>query len=367
MKIATIIGARPQFIKAATISRAIIRYNAQNSLKLSEIILHTGQHYDPGMSQIFFDEMELPKPDYHLNIHGLPHGAMTGRMLEAIEAILLDHPPDVVLVYGDTNTTLAGALAAAKLKIPVAHVEAGLRSHRFDMPEEINRVLTDRISTLLFCPTSQAVENLAAEGLKDSSSTIVKQTGDVMFDAVLFYKEKAVRKATIFDPGHGLDSITDFALATVHRAQNTDDPSRLHEILEGFSALAEHIDVVLPLHPRTKKKIGGDLPQKTGLHIREPVGYFDMLALLDKCRLVITDSGGLQKEAFFLQKPCITLRDETEWTELVSTGANRLVQADREAIVSACLDRMQHTTCFSPSLYGDGNAAEKIVNFLVSL
>ena len=302
MKIVTVIGARPQFIKAATVSRAFHQTGAQ------EIIIHTGQHFDANMSEVFFQEMEIPKPHYHLDISNLSHGAMTGRMLEKIEQILISEKPDYVLVYGDTNSTLAGALAAAKLHIPIAHVEAGLRSFDMKMPEEVNRILTDRISSILFCPTQAAITNLNQEGFQHFNNRIVL-SGDVMYDAVLFYQQKAKEVSTIL----GRENLTKngFVLATIHRAENTNDPARLHEIVNALNEIHLHQPVVLPIHPRTKAYLQSN---QIDLNVKmiDPVGYFDMLSLLDNCSLVLTDSGGLQKEAFWFRKHCITLRDQTE-------------------------------------------------------
>src|SRR5690554_5722354 len=295
-KILTIIGARPQFIKASVVSRAI-----QQAEGIEEIILHTGQHFDANMSDVFFNQLGIPKPDVQLDIHGGSHGEMTGRMLVEIERALLEHKPDRVLVYGDTNSTLAGALAAAKLHIPVAHVEAGLRSFNMDMPEEINRILTDQISDMLFCPTTTAVNNLKNEGF-GSKPVNVMQVGDVMQDAALLFASKAVAPA-------GGDLPEKFVLATLHRAENTDNPERLANIVEALNDIhAKQSSVVLPLHPRTRKLIA-EQGLSLDVHIIDPVGYFEMVWLLDHCDLVLTDSGGVQKEAFFFGKACVTMRE----------------------------------------------------------
>lgn len=311
--IVTIVGARPQFIKAATISRQLAREAA-----LDEIMVHTGQHFDDNMSQVFFDELDIPAPAYNLDISGGGHGRMTGHMLEAIEQVLQDTTPACVLVYGDTNSTLAGALAAAKLHIPVAHVEAGLRSFNKRMPEEINRVLTDHVSDLLFCPTQVSVDNLAAEGI----SRGVHFVGDVMYDATLFAKERAAARSAIIEefaltPGA-------FTLCTVHRAENTDDPDRLQAVCDFIEARARERPVVFPVHPRTAQAL--DEAGRTLQNVRTvaPLGYLDMHRLLSEAALVLTDSGGLQKEAYFHRVPCVTLRDETEWVETVEAGWNRL-------------------------------------------
>ena len=357
MKIIAILGARPQFIKAATVSRALKKQN------INEIIIHTGQHYDANMSQIFFDEMEIPQPDYNLEISGLNHGAMTGRMLEKIEDVLLKEKPDYVLVYGDTNSTLAGALAAAKLHIPVAHVEAGLRSFEMKMPEEINRILTDRISSILFCPTQTAIKNLEAEGFRNFNCKI-EQPGDVMYDAVLHYKAKIENKATVIK-SLGLRNGS-FVLATLHRAENTNDEKRLREICRAINEINSHTKVILPLHPRTKAFIES-LHIKLEATLISPVGYFDMLALLDNCKLVMTDSGGLQKEAYFFSKFCITLRDQTEWVELVETRTNELVGADFSKILNAFKGASSAVFATQPLLYGNGAASELIAESLVKL
>ena len=375
MKIVTIIGARPQFIKAAVVSRAIANYNrdvTSSSLLFTEVIVHTGQHYDRNMSDVFFEEMNIPSPHYFLDINGLSHGAMTGQMLERIEAVLVEEKPDVVLVYGDTNTTLAGALAAAKLHIAVAHVEAGLRSFNRKMPEEINRVLTDHVASFLFCPTKQSVENLEAEGIinkepvsgnnSHSSSIaynpVVSLVGDVMLDAANYYKERA-RKPQFVLPGK-------FILATIHRAENTDNSLRLKSIFDGFEKIGKEIPIILPLHPRTRKTIE-TLDQKTSNSIKiiDPVGYLEMIYLLENCLLVMTDSGGLQKEAFFFKKPCITMRDETEWVELVEHGVNSLAGAEAEKIYDAYKAIIEIDLDFNIELYGDGKAGERIVDFLI--
>ena len=322
-KIITIVGARPQFVKAAVVSRAIAADG-----RMCETIVHTGQHFDANMSEVFFSEMEIPKPHYNLNISSLSHGAMTGRMLEKIEGVLLQEKPDLVLVYGDTNSTLAGALAAKKLHIKVAHVEAGLRSFNMDMPEEINRILTDRISDLLFCPTDTAISNLKREGFDNIDCKII-ENGDVMQDAALFYATKAKKP--------DFDIPTRFALCTTHRAENTDDPNRLQAIFTALEKISEKYPVVLPLHPRTKAKLADihyDFTH-TKIHFINPVGYLEMVYLLKNCQFVLTDSGGLQKEAYFFRKNCVTLRDETEWIELIMNGFNILAGANTQTILEA--------------------------------
>ena len=364
MKIMTVLGARPQFVKAAVISREIaLQKSVQGRDGLKEVIVHTGQHYDSNMSDIFFREMHIPDADYKLGIHDCSHGAMTGRMLEKIETVMVKEKPDVVLVYGDTNSTLAGALAAAKLHIPVAHVEAGLRSFNMNMPEEINRVLTDRISNLLFCPGESAVNNLYREGIGNNAgilthAPVVRNVGDVMYDAALFYREIAKPEGVI-DGTNGK-----YYLATIHREENTDNYDRLSNIVEALELIAETTPVILPLHPRTRKILLGHNLQMRGVTLIDPVGYFDMLLLLDRCNAVFTDSGGLQKEAYFFRKPCVTLRDETEWVELVEQGFNSVVGARKNAILEAENNISQRVVSDSDPLYGQGDAGAKIIRTL---
>lgn len=358
-KIVTVVGARPQFIKAAAVSR-VIRNECR--AQLDETLVHTGQHYDENMSRVFFDELDIPRPKYNLGISGGHHGAMTGRMLESIENVLLEEKPDWILIYGDTNSTLAGALAAAKLHLPVAHVEAGLRSFNMRMPEEVNRIVADRLSTLLFCPTDTAVRNLGNEGVVRG----VENVGDVMYDVALFYREQARRHSRIL----GSLSLAEggFALATCHRAENTDDPVRLGEIVKALSDLSGQMDVVLPLHPRTRKLLADTgLVEKLGkVKVLAPLPFLDMVALEQAAKLILTDSGGVQKEAFFYGVPCITMRDETEWVETVDLGWNRLVGATSSAIsaaVAECLNSPLPALPSSP--YGDGHAATRIVKSLI--
>jgi UDP-GlcNAc3NAcA epimerase len=351
-KIITIVGARPQFVKAATLSRQF------NLLGIEELIIHTGQHFDSNMSEVFFEEMEIPKPAYNLDIHGLTHGAMTGRMLEGIEEILINEKPDGVLVYGDTNSTLAGALAAAKLHIPVIHVEAGLRSFNMEMPEEINRILTDRISNLLFCPTDTAVNNLKKEGFDNIPIQIFK-SGDVMQDAALYYAEKAEMKSDI------LKTINQpkFVLGTIHRQENTDSIEKLTNIVAGLNEINRQIPVVVPIHPRTRNilKQQNIIPE---FKMIEPVGYFDMIMLLKNSEIVITDSGGVQKEAFFFGKHCIILREQTEWVELVENGFNILVGSDSLKLAQAFEYFKTKRSDFSIDLYGKGQAAERAAQYI---
>jgi len=366
MKILTVVGARPQFIKAAVVSRAILTENEKSGERINEVIVHTGQHYNDNMSAIFFREMKIPEPTYNLGVSDCSHGAMTGRMLEEIEKVILKEKPHIVLVYGDTNSTLAGALTAAKLHIPVAHVEAGLRSFNMRMPEEINRILTDRISEILFCPTEVAVRNLAKEGITGETRRlprppVVLSIGDVMYDATLFYRkiaEPSERVAAL------LSEVGDnFYLATVHRAENTDNADRLHNIIDAFHELSARTPVVLPLHPRTKKMIEQYGFSLNGVKVLEPVGYFDMLKLLERCKAVFTDSGGVQKEAYFFGKRSLVLRDETEWVELVEIGVNRLIGARKKDILEAA--QIMNCEFDSPSgVFGTGDAGHKIVRFL---
>lgn len=358
-KIVTIVGARPQFIKAAAVSREILKHSG----RVEEVMVHTGQHYDPNMSQVFFDELEIPAPRYNLEVSGGGHGAMTGRMLEGIEQILLSEKPDWVLIYGDTNSTLSGALAAAKLHIPVAHVEAGLRSFNMRMPEEVNRILADRVSTLLLCPTAIAVENLAREGVVEG----VHNVGDVMYDVALYYRERAKAQSKILQTYNLQEK--GFALATCHRAENTDAPARLEGIVSALAEIAAEIPVVLPLHPRTSK-----LLQQFGLEryldaliVVDPLPFLDMVALEQAAKVILTDSGGVQKEAFFYQVPCITMRDETEWVETVELGWNRLVGASREMILDAYAAMATRMPKAGGEPYGNGGAAERILAQLTDL
>lgn len=352
-KILSIIGARPQFIKAAPMSKAIA-----NCEGMEEILVHTGQHFDANMSTVFFDEMGIPAPHYRLDIHSLSHGAMTGRMLEAIESVILKEKPAAVLVYGDTNSTLAGALAARKLHVKVAHVEAGLRSFAMEMPEEVNRILTDRISDFLFCPTDSAMQNLKDEGF-DRMPIQMHRTGDIMYDALRFFSTHAPSNdATLDFTGHSR-----FALCTLHRAENTDNPDRLRAIMEALNTLHDSLPVVLPLHPRTKK-----IMEKHGIHTKatliDPVGYLQMLGLLKSCELVLTDSGGLQKEAYLSKKYCVTMRDQTEWIELTQAGVNQICGANSLAIVEAAHRFLGSPFTAAEGLYGNGDSATEIVRIL---
>lgn len=346
MKILTVLGARPQFIKAAAFSRAALQYP-----DVQEVIVHTGQHYDQNMSDVFFKEMDIPKPKYMLQTGGKSHGAMTGQQLEKIEEILLTEKPDLVLVYGDTNSTLAGALAAVKLHIPIAHVEAGLRSFNRQMPEEINRILTDQISDYLFVPSLGAKQNLKSEGVDESKIFVV---GDIMYDVALYYKEKMIKPLWFDDL-----KLEKFVLCTIHRAENTDDPIKLFNILKGLGLSKR--DIVLPLHPRTVGKImqyGLNIP--SNIKVVDPIGYLEMVWLEVHSELIVTDSGGVQKEAYFHDKYCITLREETEWVELVENGYNILAGSNSE-LIKSLLSRQNCSGILDKSIYGNGNTAKKII------
>lgn len=356
MKLVNIVGARPQFIKASAVSRAI--RSAGSSIQ--EVIVHTGQHYDKNMSRVFFDELEVPRPNFDLEVGSASHGAMTGQMLERLEPVLAKEKPDWVMVYGDTNSTLAGALAAVKMNVPVAHVEAGLRSFNRRMPEEINRIVTDHVSSLLFCPSRTAVVNLEKEGIKSQ----VHNTGDVMYDVALFYREKALKQHSLNSWGVAEKK---YALSTVHRAENTDDPERLHGILEALRTIARTMPVVLPLHPRTRKllKERGEEKLLDGLKVVEPVSYLEMVRLEASAFAILTDSGGIQKEALFHRVPCLTLRDETEWVETVEAGWNQLCGADSERILKGWQRIQSFGDREVPRPYGDGKAAEAVVKILL--
>lgn len=360
MKIVTVLGARPQFIKASVVSAEI----ARRSL-IEEVVIHTGQHFDANMSSVFFAELGMADPKYHLGIHGGHHGKMTARMLDGIEQILLEENPDAVLVYGDTNSTLAATLAAVKLHVPVAHVEAGLRSFNVRMPEEINRILTDRVSTWLFAPTTVAVAHLRREGLNGEN---IHQVGDVMYDAALHHGDRAEKVGKTAMAGSALPP-AGYVLVTAHRAENTDDASRLRTILDAVMRVGKQMPVLWPLHPRTRGMLrGGDLLALADnrVHVVEPMGYLDMVFAERHAAVIATDSGGVQKEAFFHGVPCVTLREETEWVELVSAGWNRLAPpTDAEQVADAILGA-RGTLGAPVEPYGDGHAAEKIVTCLAS-
>lgn len=394
MKLVSIVGARPQFVKLGPISRAIGSYNSRHTgdSRIEHTVIHTGQHYDLQLSDVFFREIDLPTPQVNLGVGSGPHGQQTGRMIEQLEQVFVQRSPDVVLVYGDTNSTLAAAIAAAKLHIPVAHVEAGLRSFNKEMPEEINRVLTDHVSNVLFCPTEAAVRNLEREGfcnivnngrlIPDSCDDLPLTTdylpaviniGDVMYDSVLQNAKLAEQRSEILTQLHLKPG--NYALATVHRASNTDNPERLRSIFQALNEIARSVmPVIIPLHPRTCKKLNAlsnptnptNSMNPTNLIIIEPVSYLDMLALERNARMILTDSGGVQKEAYFSQVPCVTLREETEWVELVESGWNHLAGADPAQIQ----DAVRHAVAFDRAanqatlLYGDGHASERIVQLL---
>lgn len=356
MKIVTIVGARPQFVKAAAVSRIF-----QSRRDAEEVLVHTGQHFDANMSQIFFDELGINEPAYNLEISGGSHGEMTGRMLAGIEKVLMDERPDWILIYGDTNSTLAGALAASKIHIRIAHVEAGLRSFNMKMPEEVNRIISDRISSMLFCPTETAVDNLRREGITNG----VVNVGDVMFDAALHFGQMAEQRAEAVIAKYALKPGC-FALATCHRAENTDDPARLEQILGALSRIAKEQPVVLPLHPRTQSRID-DLSLNhylADVKTVEPVPYLEMLWLEKNANLILTDSGGVQKEAFFFKVPCVTMRDETEWVETVDAGWNILSGVDAGQIVQA-VEQHRTNSKIEISPYGNGDAASRICDLLL--
>ncbi len=360
MRIITVLGARPQFIKASVVSAEIARRPG-----IEETVIHTGQHFDANMSSVFFSELGMADPRYHLGIHGGRHGTMTARMLEGIEQVLLDERPDAVVVYGDTNSTLAGALAAVKLHIPVAHVEAGLRSFNMRMPEEINRILTDRVSSWLFAPTDASVAHLQREGVDPERIHCV---GDVMYDAALHHGDRAARRQDGAMAGLGLEP-GGYVLVTAHRAENTDDADRLRTILDALVEVSERIPVLWPLHPRTRgalERAGLLAHARARMTVVEPFGYLDMVLAERNAAVIATDSGGVQKEAFFHGVPCVTLREETEWVELVSAGWNRLAPpGDASEVADAILAaRGSRGTPVKP--YGDGNAAERIVACLAS-
>ena len=399
LKIVTIVGARPQFIKVATVSRAISRHNDSTNLypvkfgdhltgasnPITEVLVHTGQHYDQNMSKIFFDELEIPQPDYNLKIGSDTHGRQTGKMLSAIEEVLEKEKPDWVLIYGDTNSTLAGALAASKLHIPVAHVEAGLRSFNRRMPEEINRVVADHLSTILFCPTETAVNNLRKEGftnISNSSNTtnsinpidptnpnnpIVLNVGDVMYDSALFYSNKGKDSSSVLK-NHGIKP-KEYGLVTIHRAENTEDDldlTRLAGILNGLDAVSKELLLIWPMHPRNKKFINQlDFNfNNDRFKVIDPVGYLHFVYLEKNAKMIFTDSGGVQKEAYFFQVPCITLRDETEWVETIESGLNILTGSNREKIINAYYNKVEQNCFTKKGLFGDGHASDKIVEVL---
>jgi UDP-GlcNAc3NAcA epimerase len=359
LRIATVLGARPQFVKASVVSRALRESGAD------ELIIHTGQHYDDDLSKVFFDELEIPEPHVNLGVGSGPHGAQTGRMLEGIETVLFEEKPDYVLVYGDTNSTVAGALAATKMHLPVAHIEAGLRSYNRRMPEEINRVLTDHIAEELFAPTETAVVNLLREGIELSR---IHAVGDTMYDASLHFADKARERSRI------LEQLSlgphEYLMMTVHRAENTDDPVRLQNICDALAEASEFLPVVWPVHPRTRHALArlglaGSLPKQ--MKLISPVGYLDMVMLEMNARVIATDSGGVQKEAYFYGVPCVTLRDETEWVELLELGWNRLAcPTSVRAITTAITDALSGVPRAGSDPYGNGDSARRIVETLIT-
>lgn len=350
------VGARPQFIKATALSRAL---RGKIDHCLFETIVHTGQHFDDNMSTSFFKELDIPTPKYNLGIAGVSHGAMTGRMLESIEAIVQEERPSVMLVYGDTNSTLAGALAASKLQIPIAHVEAGLRSFNNHMPEEINRILTDKISSMLFCPTTTAVQNLAREGIVDG----VHNVGDVMFDVSLYYREKATEKVSLDQ--FGVEE-NNYSLCTIHRAETTSNMDTLSEVLEAIRTIALKHPVVLPLHPRTRQRINSQNKEKwlQGITVIDPVSYLEIQRLEMSANTILTDSGGMQKEAFFHGTPCITMRSETEWVETVSLGWNQIAGTSRDSILEAYDNITTMVSKGGEHPYGTGQSAPQILSII---
>ena len=356
-KVVTVIGARPQFVKAAVLSRVIKEYNT-----IEEVIIHTGQHFDANMSAIFFEEMMIPRPAYNLEVNSMSHGAMTGQMMEKIEKVLEIEQPDALIVYGDTNSTIAGALAAKKMNIKVVHIEAGLRSFNMKMPEEINRILTDRISDLLSCPTETAIDNLKKEGF-DNLPVLIEKHGDIMKDAVRYYGQFSANKSSIIKD-QKLEK-NEFVLATIHRQENTDDTEKLIAIFTALEEIHKIQPVVLPLHPRTKE-ILEKLSIQPKIHLIDPVGYYDMLELLKNCSMVITDSGGLQKEAFFNKKHCVIAREETEWIELVNNGYAKITGTNSKKIVNAYNEFLNSKKNFKKELYGN-NVGEKIYKSIIKL
>lgn len=357
-KVVTIVGARPQFVKAAAFSNAI-----KTDARFSETLVHTGQHYDFNMSGLFFKELGIPEPAYHLGIGSGPHGQQTGKMLAGVEEILLQEKPDWIIVFGDTNSTIAGALAGSKLHIPVAHIEAGLRSFNRNMPEEINRILTDHCSTLLFAPTNAAANQLKREGIPDDQ---IHTVGDIMFDASLLFSsisDKSSRKTSELGV-----KIKNYILATIHRAENTDDPNRLDLIFQALLQVSQKLPVIVPLHPRTRAKLSANFNSQSlnssGLKITDPVGYLDMIHLEKNAAVIATDSGGVQKEAFFYSVPCVTLRQETEWNELVDLKWNRLIAPTRAETVAESILEAAGTTGIPGNPYGSGNTATQILEVL---
>ncbi|MBR6878682.1 MAG: UDP-N-acetylglucosamine 2-epimerase (non-hydrolyzing) [Bacteroidales bacterium] len=376
MKIVTIIGARPQIIKAAALSRAIKTHFKD---QIHEVIVHTGQHYDDNMSQVFFDELGIPRPDYNLHVGSASHGIQTAKMIEGIEKILIDEKPDYIVLYGDTNSTLAGAVAASKIHVPIVHIEAGLRSFNKSMPEEINRIVCDHCSTLLFTPTTTGLNNLVHEGFKANNdgpynidNPKVYHCGDIMYDNSLYFSAVADQKVDLLRR-LGLDG-KPYILCTLHRDSNTDHAERLNAILEALLELSAELPIVLPLHPRTKKMIQQlsnattiERLHSNNIQIIEPVSFLEMIQLEKHASLVMTDSGGVQKESFFFKKPCVILRPETEWVEIVEVRAATLVDADKQAILKTSRDYLQNPPEFFPKVFGDGHAAEFILKAILNI
>jgi UDP-GlcNAc3NAcA epimerase len=356
MKIITIIGARPQFIKTAAVSSAFAK-----SKNITEIIVHTGQHFDSSMSDIFFEELQIPAPKYNLAINSLSHGAMTGRMIEEIEKVLILEKPDYVLLYGDTNSTIAGSLAAKKMHIKVIHIEAGLRSFNMAMPEEINRIVTDRLSDILFCPTEKAVQNLLIEGF-DSFDCRYYYVGDVMYDAVCHFLPIAKIKSSIKNQ----IGLNNYISCTLHRQETTDNEKNFRDVIDALNTIHKQIPVVLPIHPRTKKMLE-IYNIRTEFKIIDPLGYLDMLEFVSNSMLTITDSGGLQKESYFLKKCCAVVRNDTEWLELVDNGYAQLTGYNRNNIINIVTDLLNKKMNFGEKFYGDGHASELITNKLLGL
>lgn len=377
IKIVTIIGARPQIIKAAALSRAI---KSKFASQIKEIIVHTGQHYDENMSQVFFDELGIPAPDYNLNVGSGSHGKQTAAMITGIEEILIKEKPNAIVLYGDTNSTLAGGIAASKIHVPVVHIEAGLRSFNKAMPEEVNRIMCDHVSTLLFSPTKTGYDNLVSEGFKTGNNVPysadnpkIYHCGDVMYDNSLHFSEVAENKTAILEK-HNLQK-NNFILATIHRNNNTDEPERLNSLFGALNSISEteKVDVILPLHPRTAKLLEANLKPEllkkiksnSGFHIAPPASFLEMIALEKNCKIVMTDSGGVQKEAFYFEKPCVILRPETEWIELVECGTAVIADADQKKIIEAYKTLTTKQNIQFPKLYGDGKAAEFICGEMV--
>lgn len=377
INILTIIGARPQIIKAAAISRAIKNHFSH---RINESILHTGQHYDENMSEVFFREMGIPVPQYNLNVGSGSHGEQTAKMIQGIEKVLTNNHFDAIILFGDTNSTLAGAIAAAKIHVPIVHIEAGLRSYNMAMPEEQNRILCDQLSTLLFCPTATAIRNLDLEGFGNSAATfkngkkrLVYNSGDIMFDNSMYFASVADRKTDILTRLNLRQN--EFVLATIHRNNNTDEPERLNSIFEALLSVSEEnkIRVVLPLHPRTEKLLATNLSSDVYFQLKNsdlidiipPASFFEMIALEKASKIIMTDSGGVQKEAYFFRKPCVIMRSETEWVEIVEQKAGIIADADKHKIIDA-YNLLSNSNVSFPDLFGNGNAAVYILDKIVA-